>query len=431
MRWRFLFLSTVLALSTLASGPPVRAQDIDAETREKLKAELKRELGEELREEIKKELMKETEAHKKALVAAVKEESTHESLHEEGGSWMSYERGQGLAINDQRLVMRGYGNVAFSSLNERNGRPKQKSESFSVGDFDLFFTGSLTDRLSLLGELFFEMDNGETGLDMERLQLQYTLRDWFNISAGRHHTPLGYWNSAFHHGKYFQTSVDRPLFLNFEDEGGILPVHSIGMEVWGRKDFSPFGLLYSFDISNGRGKNTDLIQNVKDTNHDKAFAFQVALEPNVLPGLRIGGNLYTDRLPPDRDDPTRIRSIRENIFGVHLIYLSGNYELLSELFRIQHRDKTSNKNFYTNALYVQLAYEMGDFKPFYRFEHVDFDGDDPFFTSFIDENNDLTRNSFGLRYELVPFTALKFQYSYLNGKKRDSSLFQISADFAF
>lgn len=82
-------------------------------------------------------------------------------------------------------------------------------------------------------------------------------------------------------------------------------------------------------------------------------------------------------------------------------------------------------------MYVQLAYEMGDFKPFYRFEHVDFDGADPFFTSFIDENNDLTRNSFGLRYEFVPFTALKFQYSYLNGKKRDSSLFQISADFAF
>lgn len=36
-----------------------------------------------------------------------------------------------MAINDQRLVMRGYGNVAFSSLNEKNGRPKEKSDPFS------------------------------------------------------------------------------------------------------------------------------------------------------------------------------------------------------------------------------------------------------------------------------------------------------------
>ena len=51
----------------------------------------------------------------------------------------------------------------------------------------------------------------------------------FNVSIGRGHTAMGYWNQTFHHGKWFQTTTDRPAIYRFEDDIGILPVH---LSVW-------------------------------------------------------------------------------------------------------------------------------------------------------------------------------------------------------
>jgi hypothetical protein len=53
------------------------------------------------------------------------------------------------------------------------------------------------------------------------------------------HTPLGYWNQYYHHGAWFQATATRPEMYLFEDDGGILPVHEIGIEASGTAGLGP------------------------------------------------------------------------------------------------------------------------------------------------------------------------------------------------
>lgn len=408
---------------------PSWSLELDAETLARLKAELKKELREEIKKELRDEIKQDLQEEQAKLLkeAAARESEAEHATHEE--PLFTYERGEGLAINDQRLVFRGFGDVSFGAQDDRNG-PKDDHNQFAVGDFDLFFNTRLTDRISGLGEIFFEFgEDGELVTDFERLVIQYSLRDWLNLSAGRHHTPMGYWNAAFHHGKFFQTPIDRPLVVEFEDDGGLLPVHAIGVEVFGKQDFRLFNLGYSFDISNGRGPGIDVIQNSKDFNDSKALAFQVSLSPNPIPGLRIGSNLYLDRIPANRDVPGGTRRIKERILGGHLAYLENNWELISEVFHIQHKERRAlSKKFKTTGFYLLAAYQWNKFKPFYLFENINFDEGDPFYAP---NDTDRSKHGFGLKYDLTLYNNLKFQYSYIDGDDKDSHLFQFATTFSF
>ena len=43
-------------------------------------------------------------------------------------------------------------------------------------------------------------------IELERLIIRYDLNDYFKVSFGRYHTPINYWNTAYHHGAWLQTS---------------------------------------------------------------------------------------------------------------------------------------------------------------------------------------------------------------------------------
>src|SRR3954453_13808897 len=88
--------------------------------------------------------------------------------------------------------------------------------------------------------------------DLERLQLTYRLNDHLNISAGRYHTGIGYYNSAFHHGSYFEVPIGRPRIFTFEDEGGGLSFHGLGLRARGRVPKTGSALRYVVEVGNGR-----------------------------------------------------------------------------------------------------------------------------------------------------------------------------------
>ncbi|MCL5669464.1 MAG: hypothetical protein M1392_05745 [Gammaproteobacteria bacterium] len=79
---------------------------------------------------------------------------------------------------------------------------------------DLFYTTE-GKNWRLLGEFFV----GEGEAEVERLQL-----GWFTGAGnifwlGKHHAPLGYWNTRYHHGRYLQTSISRPGIVEYEEDG--------------------------------------------------------------------------------------------------------------------------------------------------------------------------------------------------------------------
>ena len=51
--------------------------------------------------------------------------------------------------------------------------------------------------------------------EVERLIIRYDLNDYFKVSFGRYHTPVNYWNTAFHHGQWLQTTISRPEMTQF------------------------------------------------------------------------------------------------------------------------------------------------------------------------------------------------------------------------
>jgi len=65
--------------------------------------------------------------------------------------------------------------------------------SFTIGQVNLFVTSDLSERFKFLSEVVFESDEfNNFGVDLERMQLQYSQNDYLNISVGRYHTAIGY-----------------------------------------------------------------------------------------------------------------------------------------------------------------------------------------------------------------------------------------------
>ena len=106
--------------------------------------------------------------------------------------------------------------------------------SFRAGESDLFVSSRLSEKLSFLSEVVFATDPGNKfAVDLERFQLTYRPSKYFEISGGRFHTAIGYYNTAFHHGNLFSMATGRPFMYYFEDAGGVLPVHQLGITTTG------------------------------------------------------------------------------------------------------------------------------------------------------------------------------------------------------
>ena len=141
----------------------------------------------------------------------------------------------------------------FSDFNYRVSNQSGETNSFTLGAFDLFISSQISEKFSMLSEVNFEFgDDNEMALDLERMLLTYAANDHFKLSFGRYHTGIGYYNTAFHHGTWFQTATGRPFLFLFEDEGGVLPVHNVGLNLTGSIPSGKLGLNYVAEIGNGR-----------------------------------------------------------------------------------------------------------------------------------------------------------------------------------
>jgi len=48
----------------------------------------------------------------------------------------------------------------------------------------------------------------------------------------RYHTAIGYYNTAYHHSTWFQTTTGRPFLFEFEDKGGPFLSITWGVPIW-------------------------------------------------------------------------------------------------------------------------------------------------------------------------------------------------------
>lgn len=143
-----------------------------------------------------------------------------------------------------------YGNV--DAYFETTGTKRETDLGFRAAKLDLFAT-TTRGRWTLLAETLFEAgDDNSYGVDVERIQISYVYREWLRVYIGRFHTALGYYNDAFHHGAFFMVAIGRPGMVEFEDEGGLIPAHSVGVHADGRFAVGDSHLHYDVDVTNGR-----------------------------------------------------------------------------------------------------------------------------------------------------------------------------------
>ena len=296
------------------------------------------------------------------------------------------------------MQFRGFSDVQYHASDQRG-----ETHSFSLGQFNLFITSKLSDRLSVLAEAVVEADeHNAVGIDLERLLLQYTPSDYFNVSFGRYHTAIGWYNTAYHHSAFMQTALGRPFLFAFEDGGGILPVHSVGMSATGTVS-SKLGLHYIAEIGNGRNPRAGVnpVQNVSDDNNGKAFNLGFFVRPNSLPGVQVGFSNYHDHVTPGGK-----ANVTENILAAHVIYQNSRFEFLNEGVLLRHTVLGSVVAANTPGFYSQLSRRFGNYRPYFRYEYVNVPVKDPLYSDVGLLHGPKT----GLRYDLNDFTAFKIEY---------------------
>src|SRR5262249_54229855 len=116
---------------------------------------------------------------------------------------------------------------------------------FYTGAFDLLLTSKINDKASVLSEIVFEEQDAQAfNVDLERLLFKYDYNEHFRLSLGRYHTGIGYYNTAFHSGACLQTTADRPLIMEFANDGGFLPTQAVGISLTGSVPSGALGLNY-------------------------------------------------------------------------------------------------------------------------------------------------------------------------------------------
>jgi hypothetical protein len=329
------------------------------------------------------------------------------------------------------LSIHGFGDVLLRTGRvEPSAGPEIKDASFALGQFDLYMVSRLSDQLSFLGEVVIESDeSGATVVDLERMFLRMSWSEALRLSAGRTHTALGWWNVAYHHGALLQPMVHRPQALRFEDDGGILPVHSVGAELSGQRSFAgSWAATWIAGVANGRGAIPDAVQGDGDQNLHKATTLNLALAREGDADIRFGASGYLDHIPADPSSPARDGEIREQIGGAHLRAKFAAAELIAEAFLMKHDDSVSGTTFRHRTGYAVLVVGSGPFKPYVAYDRLDAAEGDPFFGPSV---TDLTASIGGLRYDFHPFSSLRLEFRHEAHPEGDRNELTLQTAFSF
>ena len=306
----------------------------------------------------------------------------------------------------------GFADVNFAAQKASDG-----ARGFTEGQFALHIVSALSPRVNFFGELSFSprADAGTgtpsaTGYnaEVERAIIRFDRSDQLKVSFGRYHTPVNWWNTAYHHGQWLQTTVSRPEMIQFG--GRFLPVHFIGALVEGSVPASGWNVGYQGGVGNGRGNVISRGGDAGDNNARPAWLMNVFTKPDRAYGLQVGTSLYFDRV-----SVTGRPEFNERIIAAHAVWQREDPEVIAEIANVHHEQVGGSVTASNLAYYVQVAYRLPMasrlWKPYYRFEHIDVESTDPVFTGVPE----LDASTVGVRYDISTYAAIKSEF---RGRRR-------------
>jgi hypothetical protein len=298
--------------------------------------------------------------------------------------------------------LHAYGDVGF--LRNPDGSSVKR---FALGELDVFASVRIAPKLSALVEAVFETDNqlyvSSVPINVERLLLQYRQSEFFNVDIGSYRTAIGFYNTAFLRGAWFQTALTRPKLFVFEDDAGFLPLHNTGVSVNGRLPSGGLDLRYVVEGGNSRNYGTGVRAGLSIADHS---AFNVALtaRPRLFRGFQTGFSYYRDQFSPFEGV-----AINRSVWTGHAVYQAKRIEFLNEMVLAKFgRADLGWGN--AQGFYSQLAYRMGSsWTPYVRFEDLNSYGRGPAGDAVRQYMPWRTIVVSGLRYDMSEAVALKFE----------------------
>jgi len=279
-------------------------------------------------------------------------------------------------------------------------------DGFRSGQFAGHLSAELAPRLGVFAELTATATATGFNLEVERSILRYDFSDYLKLSAGRYHTPVGYWNTAFHHGQWLQTSVNRPEMVKFG--GRFLPVHFVGLLAEGSVGSGGLSVRYHAGIGNGRGLNIARGGDAGDVNPQRAWVAGLSVSPGTPRQLQIGASAYGDRATLAVGNP-----VDERLVGAFFAWTAERPEIIAEYASVRHTQTGGGPRATSQAGYVQLAYRLpgraSAWKPYARYERVDVPATDPLLGA-ITPTLDYRAVLAGLRFDFASVAALKAEY---------------------
>jgi hypothetical protein len=270
----------------------------------------------------------------------------------------------------------------------------------------------LSPRATFFGEISFtpRADAGTgspaaTGynVEVERMAIRFDQSDRLKASVGRYHTPINYWNTAYHHGQWLQTTITRPEMIQFG--GRVLPVHFVGGLIEGSVPAGGLNFNYKAGVGNGRASVISRGGDPGDVNGHRAWLANAYIRPDRLFGLQTGGAIYGDRVTLANGS-----EFDEQIVAAHAVWEKETPEIVAEFAGVRHKNRETGVVAWTPAFYVQVAYRLdaggGLWKPYFRFEHIGVNALDAMFATVPS----LDGATVGIRYDASLLAAVKGEY---------------------
>ena len=294
---------------------------------------------------------------------------------------------------------------AYTDIDYSRGNVSATPNHFSVDEIDLFGTATISPNLSGLIESVIDTslaNNLAVPVYIERMLLQYRASDYLTVEAGQYRTAIGYYSTAYLRGAWFQTAISRPRMFSFEEDGGILPLHNVGISASGLIPSGPLGLHYVVQAGNTQTWGMPKVD--IGTGHN-AINFSIFARPQAVPGLELGFSDYHDLV---------FLGVEGHRSGVtaHVVYTANRFEFLNEGVVASIRYDPANVSGTLTGFYSQLGYRFGpNWGPYVRIEKLSIHAS-PFLEAVVSSLNlAMWRSMYtgGVRYDWNEHVALKWE----------------------
>ena len=328
-----------------------------------------------------------------------------------------------------RYALNLFGDVGFGVASKSEGELRP-DPAFAVGVMDMLFSAELEGKIVATSEISFQYEPNNPLAELERLHLRWNPNKYAFVEAGRFHTDIGYWNVAYHHGKWLQLPIERPRSIALH--GGLLPTHWIGVQ-GGLK--APVGK-GSINLIGSMGSARDPIGSTSHQSHGSTNTpfngghLKLETEGLLLRDLHMGVAGIYDRIASEAAFTRPAlpdQGIDEYVGNVFIAYPSIPVTLIAEAYEILHKipvgDTASGlagAKWRTYGVFALAGYSFGKFTPYVKGEYVtntaNNDNPDPFYVPEPKSPHPpavalkMTELTLGMRIDTSVWSALKVEY---------------------